>query len=52
MTALLEMEQFVDACSSIFITRLGQFADNKVSFDLCHWFQCYAVFHRLSLILV
>jgi hypothetical protein len=44
MTALLEMEPFVDGCSSLFVTRLGEFADNKSTFDLGHWLQCYAVF--------
>jgi hypothetical protein len=29
MTALLEMEPFVDACSSIFMIRLREFADAK-----------------------
>jgi hypothetical protein len=42
MTALLEMEPFVDQCSSIFQTRLGEFADQKTTFDLGHWLQCYA----------
>jgi len=44
MTALVEMEQFVDLCSDIFMTRLGEFADQKATFDLGHWLQCYAVF--------
>jgi hypothetical protein len=48
MTALVEMEQFVDTCSDIFMTRLGEFADSKNSFDLGHWLQCYAVFTALS----
>ena len=39
MTALVEMEQFVDQCSEIFMTRLGEFADSKKSFDLGHWLQ-------------
>jgi Cytochrome P450 len=43
MTALLEMEQFVDNCSSVFVKRLGEFADSKATFDLGHWLQCYAV---------
>jgi Cytochrome P450 len=43
MTALLEMEQFVDLCSAIFMTRLGEFADKRESLDLGHWLQCYAV---------
>ena len=47
MTALVEMEQFVDTCSDIFMTRLGEFADSKTSFDLGHWLQCYAVFTAL-----
>jgi len=49
MTALVEMEQFVDTCSDIFMTRLGEFADSKTSFDLGHWLQCYAVFNALNL---
>jgi Cytochrome P450 len=43
MTALLEMEQFVDNCSAIFMVRLGEFAENHGSMDLGHWLQCYAV---------
>jgi hypothetical protein len=43
MTALLEMEEFVDNCSAVFMERLGEFAQNKQMFDLGHWLQCYAV---------
>jgi hypothetical protein len=42
MTALLEMEPFVDQCASGFETRLREFADTKTTFDLGHWLQCYA----------
>jgi hypothetical protein len=42
MTALLEMEPFVDQCASVFETRLCEFADTKTTFDLGHWLQCYA----------
>ena len=52
MTALLEMEQFVDTCSEIFMTRLGEFADKKESFDLGHWLQCYAVFFSDNTLLI
>lgn len=43
MTALVEMEQFVDNCSAVFMERLNEFAQNKQMFDLGHWLQCYAV---------
>jgi Cytochrome P450 len=43
MTALVEMEQFVDKCSAIFMQRLGEFADSNAAFDMGHWLQCYAV---------
>jgi Cytochrome P450 len=43
MTALVEMEPFVDQCSAIFVKRLEEFADRKENFDLGHWLQCYAV---------
>jgi hypothetical protein len=43
MTALVEMEEFVDNCSRVFMERLGEFAQKKEMFDLGHWLQCYAV---------
>lgn len=43
MTALVEMEEFVDNCSKVFMERLGEFAQSKERFDLGHWLQCYAV---------
>jgi len=43
MTALLEMEPFVDGCSQVFMTRLGEYADTNEILDLGHWLQCYAV---------
>ena len=46
MTALLEMEQFVDTCSAVFMMRLEEFSDSKQVFDLGHWLQCYAVFSQ------
>jgi hypothetical protein len=51
MTALLEMEPFVDQCSSIFVQRLGEFANRKESLDMGRCLQCYAVslsIHRLK----
>jgi hypothetical protein len=47
MTALVEMEEFVDNCSRVFMERLGEFAQNKEMFDLGHWLQCYAVRSRV-----
>lgn len=51
MTALVEMEQFVDLCSAIFMTRLGEFAGSKTTFDMGHWLQCYAVRFFISHVL-
>jgi len=43
MTALLELEPFVDSTGEIFMKRLGEFADSKEIFDFGYWLQCYAV---------
>jgi Cytochrome P450 len=43
MTALVEMEQFVDECTAIFMQRLREFADFNTALDMGHWLQCYAV---------
>jgi len=43
MTALVEMEEFVDNCSKVFMERFGEFAQSKERYDLGHWLQCYAV---------
>ena len=42
MSSLIHYESFVDRCADIFVNRLGEFADSKKTFNLGHWFQCYA----------
>jgi hypothetical protein len=41
MTALTQLEPFVDECSSILQTRFTEFAD-KGTINMAHWMQCYA----------
>ncbi|OOF92709.1 hypothetical protein ASPCADRAFT_509112 [Aspergillus carbonarius ITEM 5010] len=42
MTSLIHYEEFVDRCADIFTQRLAEFAQQGHSFNLGHWFQCYA----------
>ncbi|KAF3396481.1 Pisatin demethylase [Penicillium rolfsii] len=42
MSSLVHYEPFVDYCADIFVNRLNEFADSKATFNLGHWFQCYA----------
>jgi hypothetical protein len=42
MTALAQLEPFVDECSSILRTRFTEFADQKRTINMAHWMQCYA----------
>ncbi|KAJ5731666.1 uncharacterized protein N7483_006174 [Penicillium malachiteum] len=42
MSSLVSYEPFVDRCIDIFFARLDEFATKKQSFNLGHWFQCYA----------
>ncbi|PYI08031.1 cytochrome protein [Aspergillus sclerotiicarbonarius CBS 121057] len=42
MTSLIHYEEFVDRCADIFSQRLAEFAQRGESFNLGHWFQCYA----------
>ncbi|KAJ5573548.1 uncharacterized protein N7459_007975 [Penicillium hispanicum] len=42
LSSLLHYEVFVDQCAEIFTQRLDEIADNKQTFNLGHWFQCYA----------
>ena len=42
MTSLLTKEDAIDSCSTLFIYKLGEFADQKKSFDLGAWLQYYA----------
>ncbi|KEF55721.1 uncharacterized protein A1O9_08471 [Exophiala aquamarina CBS 119918] len=42
MTAVMEMEDFISDCVTMFETRLGEFADKKKPIDMAHWLQCYA----------
>jgi cytochrome P450 len=39
---LLNFEPFVDLCADIFTQRLTEFSASGQSFDMGHWFQCYA----------
>ncbi|RAL02154.1 cytochrome P450 [Aspergillus ibericus CBS 121593] len=42
MTSLIHYEDFVDRCADIFTQRVAEFARQGESFNLGHWFQCYA----------
>jgi cytochrome P450 len=42
MSSMKSYEGYVDDCTEIFSTRLGEFAQNGQSFNMGHWFQCYA----------
>ncbi|KAL4975564.1 cytochrome P450 [Aspergillus desertorum] len=42
MTSLLELEPAVDSCTSLFLSRLRDFADKKQPVDLGTWLQYYA----------
>lgn len=39
LSNVLKSEQYIDKCSSIFMQRLGEFADSGETFDLGHWLQ-------------
>jgi hypothetical protein len=42
LTSLLVKEDAIDSCSTLFMYKLGQFADQKRSIDLGAWLQYYA----------
>ncbi|KAH6684786.1 cytochrome P450 oxidoreductase [Halenospora varia] len=42
MSTLVQLEPFIDHCTSILRARLDDFVASKRSFDLPHWMQCYA----------
>jgi hypothetical protein len=42
MTSLVQSEPFVDECTSIFCSRLTEFAETGALIDVTHWLQCYA----------
>jgi cytochrome P450 len=42
MSNLVQLEPFVDSCSSLFCTRLSEFAAKGQRIQLGHWLQCYA----------
>jgi hypothetical protein len=42
MSSLVNYEPFVDHCAELFMTHLNEFSDNGATFNLGHWFQCYA----------
>ena len=42
MTSLVQMESFVDDCTTVLKTKLEQFAASGASIDISHWMQCYA----------
>ena len=41
LSNVLKSEQYIDRCSSVFMERLGGFADAGQAFDLGHWLQMY-----------
>lgn len=42
MSSLVTYEHYVDVCNDIFVTRLNELCESKQTFDMGHWFQCYA----------
>ncbi|KAJ5983199.1 hypothetical protein N7481_005298 [Penicillium waksmanii] len=42
MSSLVHYEPFVNDCAELFNRRLIEFTENTKSFNLGHWFQCYA----------
>lgn len=42
MSSLVHYEEFVDQCADIFSDRLFEHAQQNHTFNLGHWFQCYA----------
>ena len=42
MSSLITYEPYIDCCTEIFCQRLGEMADAGTSFNMIHWFQCYA----------
>ncbi|KAJ5089198.1 hypothetical protein N7532_007882 [Penicillium argentinense] len=42
MSSLVHYEPFVDHCADLFDRRLAEFSQDKKSFNMGHWFQCYA----------
>ncbi|KFY65399.1 hypothetical protein V496_02591 [Pseudogymnoascus sp. VKM F-4515 (FW-2607)] len=42
MTALAQLEPFVDQCYSVLRARFIEFADRGQAIDMAHWMQCYA----------
>lgn len=42
MSSLVNYEEFVDHCADLFAARLTGFSETRETFDLHHWFQCYA----------
>jgi len=42
MSALTQLEPFVDECSSILRKRFTEFANQKKTINMAHWMQCYA----------
>ncbi|KAH9204679.1 cytochrome P450 [Leptodontidium sp. 2 PMI_412] len=42
MTNLVQLEPYIDSCTSIFRTRLDEFAASGEQIDVTHWMQCFA----------
>jgi cytochrome P450 len=42
MTSVVHYEPYLDECGDLFTQRLLEFSKNGTSFDLGHWFQCFA----------
>ncbi|GLI75114.1 hypothetical protein PoHVEF18_003365 [Penicillium ochrochloron] len=42
MSSLVHYEPLVDYCADLFVNRLKEFTDSNETFNLGHWFQCYA----------
>ncbi|KAJ9498529.1 hypothetical protein H2202_005714 [Exophiala xenobiotica] len=39
MSTILESEQYIDACSDVFVEKMGKFAETGVNIDLGEWIQ-------------
>ena len=42
MTSLVQLELFINNCTSILRTRLKEFAKTGALIEISHWMQCYA----------
>lgn len=42
MSSLVSYERYVEECIGIFLEKMSSFVTTKQTFDMAHWFQCYA----------